>query len=420
MSRKFYLNVNGIMKETCEINIDDLRWLYKDYEKRNGKLPTTNDGKLCNNLPQQRIIKKIMEDNNISYNEFLLEFGKVYHARADVRYYDKYVEKFKKVCKTKNRTLKDDELVNNKYGLPNGKFFVDYCPDKNVKTYIDFCLWCGLEYKTRKIDKEFVDNALIELQNKNGKDYIITKNDITTDKIGFSEIVVFRLYGNLGNAKKRLGLNCGKKKSKPKNFEEYKEKLDYALSIHDSKFIDWKYLESVNIPFSDRNISHKSMIKSFKDNNMDFYAYIKSKGFVMNQSKYSSTYIFDDGELVKSNYEYLFSKYLKECGLIYNKDYKRDIMYKTIDNTIKRKINCDYLINDTYIEIGGVLNPQTDNWKNEYYDIDRKLKYKEELINKEDILVRNNCKYIILFPYDFKEDMKFKDKIKHIIERAVI
>ena len=92
-------------------------------------------------------------------------------------------------------------------------------------------------------------------------------------------------------------------------------------------------------------------------------------------------------------------------------------MYKTIDTSIKRKINCDYLINNTYIEIGGVLNPLTENWKDEFYDTDKKLKYKEELINKENILIKNNCKYILLFPYDFREDMKFKDKINKTIEK---
>ena len=92
-------------------------------------------------------------------------------------------------------------------------------------------------------------------------------------------------------------------------------------------------------------------------------------------------------------------------------------MYKTIDKNLNgRKINCDYLINNIYIEIAGVLNPISKNWRTEEYDSDIKNKYRDKMIWKENILLNNNCNYIFLFKDDF-ENGNYKNIINKIIER---
>lgn len=45
MPNAVMLNVNGIRKKSTEINYEDLVWLYKNFEKNYGRVPTTNDGK---------------------------------------------------------------------------------------------------------------------------------------------------------------------------------------------------------------------------------------------------------------------------------------------------------------------------------------------------------------------------------------
>ena len=331
--------------------------------------------------------------------------------------YNKYVLKYKELCKKENRVIKSNELFNNKYGLPNMSYFIKYCTDKNVKTFRDFTKWCGLiRTENYRMTKEEVSKILLEYQFKIGVNNPITENDITLDKVGFSMIVIKRLYGTLIKAKEEIGLNLDVHTYEGNSFEYYKNKLDYVLNKLNTKIISWNDLENYKIE-NDNNINHKSMMKSFNDKGLDFYAYIKEKGFIMNQNLFSSKFVFDDGEKTLSNYEYLFSRYLKELGLIYKKDYLRDVMYKTIDKNLNgRKINCDYLINNIYIEIAGVLNPISKNWRTEEYDSDIKNKYRDKMIWKENILLNNNCNYIFLFKDDF-ENGNYKNIINKIIER---
>lgn len=408
------LNVNGKMIESKKLTINDLEWLYRDFMLKNGRVPNTNDGLAKNNLPQQRIISKIMKDNNLSYSDFVSKLGKRSHVRSDIRFYNEYVEKFISIYKDKK--LQTSDLMNNEYGLPSASWLISNCPDSNVKTYGDFVRWCGLEYADKRISKEFVDNKLIELQSKIG-DIPITQSLIKSEDLGFSMIVIKRLYGTLSNAKIQLGLNTDKYKQPTTSFEDYKKKIDYVLDNTKDKFITWKYIESYKIPFSNRNICHKSIVKSFRENGMDFYAYLKSRGYCMNQNLFSSKYIFDDGEKVLSTFEYTYSTFLKnELNLKYNIDYKRDVMYKTMLNAPNKKINCDYIINDCYIEIAGIINPKTENWRVENYPSKIENEYRNKMLEKELILKNNKCNYIFLFPNDFEDD-RYKTKTYNLLNK---
>jgi hypothetical protein len=71
--------------------------------------------------------------------------------------------------------------------------------------------------------------------------------------------------------------------------------------------------------------------------------------------------LFDDGEKIYSKYEQMFSLYLRDLGLIYNKDYFRDVKYNTFsDINLKSGINCDYQINyggrTFYVELAGMIH----------------------------------------------------------------
>ena len=128
---------------------------------------------------------------------------------------------------------------------------------------------------------------------------------------------------------------------------------------------------------------------------------------------------FPDGEHVTSQFEYMFSKYLKDYGLKYNVDYFRDVKYSTFIPEYKNNMNCDYEIhiNDKiiYVEIAGIIEA----YKEWYYknkpitNSNRKEKYRQKLMEKEEMLKSHNLIYFILFPCDLT-----KDNFKNILENG--
>lgn len=128
---------------------------------------------------------------------------------------------------------------------------------------------------------------------------------------------------------------------------------------------------------------------------------------------------FPDGEHVTSQFEYMFSKYLKDYGLKYNIDYFRDVKYSTFIPEYKNNMNCDYVIhtNDKtiYIEIAGIIEA----YKEWYYsnksitNSNRKEKYRQKLMKKEKMLKSHNLTYFISFPCDLT-----KDNFKNILENS--
>lgn len=370
-------------------------------------------------MPQGRIINRVLLEKNITYNDFLLQFGKVSHVRAKVKDYEKYVDKYKQISSNLGRALTGQELTNNCYGLPHAEWFAKYCPDNNVKTYNDFVIWCGFESNNPKMDKYNVDCKLIELEKLLGRP--ITKNDITLENVGFSMIVVNRLYGTLSKAKQELGL-MKSVSSKPESFEFYREKLDYILESIKSQtnrnFISWHDIERGK--YCEYTINHKTLVKAFNAEGIDIFSYIKSKGFMMNPSNFSNHYTFDDGERVVSTMEYDFSTHIRSLGYNYNFDYFRDVKYKTFTNEMSN-MNCDYkiMVGDIplYIEIAGIIYLCIDSdWHTHEFSSKNEMIYRNKMIRKEKLLQENNCHYLFLFGDDMHTD-RYKIMLKETIDK---
>lgn len=385
---------------TTDITYEDLIILYKQYIDVYGEAPVFSKCDIKHNMPQGRIINRVIAEEGITYNDFLLQFGKVSHVRTESKNYDFYVQRFKEVSDKLGHAIIQQELFNNSYGLPNPNWFVKYCPDEKVKTYDDFVQWCGYESNKLKKDDEMIGQKLIELENKLGRH--ITKNDITLENVGFSEIVVARVYGSLNKAKKKLGL-LPTPPVQPLPFEYYKKRLDETLenikSHTNRDIISWCDIESeLNNPYS---IEHKTLTKSFKREGIDIFAYIKSKGFMMNPNNFSFHYTFDDGERVVSSMEYEFSEYLRSLGYEYGKDYFRDVLYKTFSNE-KTKMNCDYkiMVNGVplYVEIAGIIyNCKENGWRNHTFPSKQEKDYQQKMLKKEQRLVESGQHFLFLF-----------------------
>lgn len=405
------LSVDGNKKLSTELLYDDLAWLYRNYINHYGKVPTIADCVSKNNLPQGRIVNKILNQNNITYNDFINQFGKYSHVRTKSKDYDLFVKKFKDVCNLLNKTLTINELKNNAYGLPSASWFIKYCPDKTVKTYNDFLIWCGYDAHNSAIDKDYIIIKLKQYEKDLHRP--IVQADITYDKIGFSMIAINRIWGGLSKCKENIGL-MSTPTSRPESFEYYKNNLDsilYDLKKQKTRsFISWKDIENSSIC----KVNHKTLIKSFNKENVDLFAYIKSQGFLMNPSSFSYHYTFDDGERVLSSMEYDFSLYLRQLGLQYNVDYLRDIPYKTFTNVNKSsKMTCDYKINNLYIEIAGIIK-YFDDWRTHVYSSQKENEYRDKMIIKQELLFQNNVDYLFLFPDDFIDE-----EYKKILERRL-
>ena len=393
-------------------------WLFKDYENKHGTLPTTKDMNLKNNLPQSRILNNILKCANKTYCDFFSDLGKTSHVRCDKKDYDIFLKRYLSICNDIGRALREDELNKNNYPLPSINFFVKYCPDKNVKTYNDFVLWCGFNSNKLKKDDDFVSNSLIDLEKKLGRPII--KEDITLENVGFTNIVVTRIFGSLSNAKKQLNLKETKPKSKY-SFDEYCEILkETLLNIKDKTGrtdISWSDIENPIYYKNNKAINHKTYMNIFKKNNADIYLYIKNLGFSLGKKYFSNFYIFEDGERTTSSLEYDFSKFLRdEYNFIYGKDYYRNVMYKEFTNH-NGKMDCDYCIHinnrKIYIELAGMIyNPINGGWRNHTYSSKRENGYRDKMIEKENLLIRSNCDYLFLFSADFKNN-KYKSILKN-------
>ena len=128
-------------------------------------------------------------------------------------------------------------------------------------------------------------------------------------------IVINRLFGGLNNAKKEIGL-MKTPQSHYIDFEHYKNILDEILEnilINTGRnIITWYDIEN---PINNKyKTKHKTFKIAFERENLDVFAYIKSKGFSMNPNSMGHHYTFDDGERTVSSMEFEFSNYLRSLG----------------------------------------------------------------------------------------------------------
>ena len=412
------LKVGDIKKYSTELTYNDLMLLYKEYKIKNGNLPTTDDCREENNLPDANIVKRILKKESVLYADFLYELGKRKNNRRNVCDYNTYVDRFIEISKNKGKPVTTIELNNNTYSLPSYEYFIKYCPDKTVSNYEDFIRWCGLDPIFNRFSKDDVVSILLDFQKKLGRP--LSVNDITLDNVGFTLNILLKYFKNFNSFKNECGLELSPPSNKPMSFDECKKKLDkilHDISLKtDRRHIKWKDIETGC--FSDTRIDHTTILKCFERKNMDAFSYIKSQGFMMNPSSFSFHYTFDDGECVVSSMEYEFSSYLRSLGFEYKKGYYRNVLYKTFSDE-QSKMNCDYkiMIDGTplYVEIAGIIyNCKDDSWRDHKFASKKENEYRDKMIKKEKRLIESGQHFLFLF----KTEM-FNDEYKTILQNEI-
>ena len=398
------LVLNNKIISIKDVSLNDLYELVQIYVDKNNHYPTVIDFNNSNNLPCWETASKLLKKNNISIKEFFEEpddINRKRTARAQVEFYDKYVDIFKQEF-IKNGYINGDDLRNNNLGIPTPQWLVNHCPDKKVKTYNQFIEWCGFKPNVN-ISKQKAIEIIYEMQLKLTRP--ICAEDFKNPQEGELGIrTVRRIWGETHIMQKELGLQITGKHADKYTKEEIVKLLDDFLN---------QILEKEN-----RNIITYKDLRSYIPLDIKTYSryldcpireYLLNKGFDMPNEGNGLNYIFKDGEKVRSQPELEFSNYIRNIlKLQYNIDYFRDVKYKTFTQCSKNS-NCDYVIDykgrKIYIEVVGILKPEKKTtFRTDIYNSKSKEKYRRNLVDKENMFINAGLEYYILFTCDLNDE----------------
>ena len=332
------------------------------------------------------------------------------NMQYQVENYNYYVNQFKEISIQNGKKISSSNLK--KYNLPDYRWFLKHCPNPEIKCWNDFLIWVGF-----CIGDMSMEDAKVLIYNYSDQ----LKRPLMYDDFRGSNPLIPSIsyinshWGSLNKMKNDLGLEIIQENMSDKQLskDEFIKQMEVIFNIsknNDIQFITRNFIDAI----SDTNNSCSLDKYSHRYFNMSLSDYIKSCGFESGKCGCGCIYRFDDGELTSSQYEYLFSKYLRSIGLIYQKDYFRSVRYSDFIKDYKGMMDCDYVINfnnnTIYIEIPGII----EYYKSWYYD-DKKIssseskeKYRQKIKLKENLLKSNNLKYFLLFPCDLTKDNLIK------------
>ena len=323
----------------------------------------------------------------------------------DKNKYNEYVARYIKISEDMDRTIPYGELKS--YDLPDGRWLIVNCPDKTVDTWAKFVAWCG--FASDGLTKEQVVNLILRKAKELNRPLMY--NDFRGHgcyNVSFGHIK--RYFGTMNKMKEELGFEIVQPqmiKVNQESFDNTMRILKQYLLDNNKDFITTSEWSSLHF---DGFYKFPSIAKFVEENyHMSLKEYLLTQGIRTGEAGEGLTHKFYDGEITTSQFEYMFSSYLRKYGLQYNIDYFRNVRYSTFCEYNGTK-DCDYVINyndkTICIEIAGII----EEYKNHYYSdkpiqsSKSKEKYRQKLKEKEQLLISNNYIYFILFPCDLTEE----------------
>lgn len=238
--------------------------------------------------------------------------------------------------------------------------------------------------------------------------------------------VIWRIWGTFTNMIKDLGLPEHDYYYKPydKNYHSHKDIINTIKIVCDAVKLEGRTI----VMYSDfkkiTTVEVATIKRHCKLDNTSLNVLIESYGCKLQQAGNGLNHIFDDGEKVVSKYEYDFSNFLKNNGLVYNIDYFRNIPYKSLDESYNGNMNCDYVIilngQKVYIELAGILGNKSHQaaYRNDIQiNSESKELYRQKLYQKRDIFERNNLNYYILLKDEMNENT-YKNILNKYLQEA--
>jgi hypothetical protein len=396
-----------------------------DFYNNNDRFPKYNEFTVKNGFDFSYAKFSILCKENDSTPQD--EYAKIdcFKSEPNIKYYDKYLERLLYIINNvdsgigSNLSKLSQGDYCKKYGLPNYRWFIDNCPDKSVHNDVTFKEFAGI--KQRFLTKEqCIENILkmseefdrpLKYDDFRNKQY----NKVTVD-------MVKRYWGSLNKMKEELGLEI----IQPQMIKITQESFDRTIRIlkqyledNNKEFITTTEWNSLNF---DGFYKYLSVSKFVEENlHMPLPDYLLTQGIRMGEAGEGIKNIFDDGEITTSQFEYMFSSFIRRMGFRYNVDYFRNVRYSTFCDDYSGMRDCDYVIkhnNQTiYIEIAGIIG----QYKPFYYSdkpitsSKSKEQYRQKLKDKEQLLISNNHIYFILFPCDLTEE-----NIEQVIKNPTI
>lgn len=316
------------------------------------------------------------------------------------------------------------EVFTSKNGMPSTTAYV-HAFGGNMKDWLSLCGYDLADYERYKaetrennhLSKNECVKIIYSMQEKLDRPLMYADFHITTkDTLGITEVK--RHWGSLNKMKKELGLeitqeNMMDKALTKERFDKEVEQISDYLKNDNRDFITTREIDM--LPFCSGYLAlHRGCMRHYHVNLPDF---LIDRGIVFGKRGRGLSHTFDDGECATSQYEYIFSRYLREYGFRYGDDYLRDVKYSLFVSDYDGNMNCDYVIHHNnrtiYIEIAGVI----DEYKKWYY-LDKpisksksKEEYRQKLRLKERLLQSEQLEYYFLFPCDLT-----KDVLKMILE----
>lgn len=430
---------------------EQLLQLLHDFKEKYGRVPSSTDINKEEGYPRGSIYTYRFG----SFQNALKLAGLKREKIKNDKYSDEYLMKcYKEIVNYYNRQpslTEINEYVKNKKGFPSARTFAS-----RFDGIDNLHKLCGFEAEKNGMSyqKDFLLNELKRFYKENGR--VPTSSEFDKANTGYpSRKTYSKYFGSFNNALILAGFTPKnntnpKAKPMPDGVKEYnKENLRYFFF----KFIDefgkvptvkemekakgyptrqayrkvfgsWNQamiefgFEPRNMQYTDEELKEAFLsfvekhgrIPSYKEfNNSEypsFWCYqqrfgswnnaVKAYGFEPNNEGLGFVYRFEDGELVKSKYEFDVSTYFRKNNIKYD----RDVPYKKYIKNYKGRKNCDYVIDykgsELFIEIAGLY---TDNKNKSYVEKDYIRRFNDKL----KLLEKSNLNYFVLYPKDFKE-----------------
>lgn len=349
------------------------------------------------------------------------------HRKFNSSDFDYYVSEYIRKSEELGKAISHAVLRKEPFNLPDARWYINLCPDKSVTNWREFEDWCGF-YVHKLITKEKATRFIYKMQEN--LDRPLMYDDFRgTGCYQVSIDIVNKYWGSMNKMKEALGLEIVQESMVDRNLD--KDSFDKMLCeiiefVHNDNrdFITTSEIDS-NKEWLNAYSLRRTAIKYY---NRPFVDLLSDKGIKLGKQGEGINFTFDDGERTSSQFEYMFSKFLRNNGFEYNKSYFRDIRYSTFIDDYKKLMNCDYVISvngeNIYIEIAGII----ECFKEWYYEDKQitcsksKENYRLKLREKEKMLKRQGLKYFILFPCDLTNDNFLKIvtnpslELKHEIE----
>lgn len=326
-----YYSDKGFKVKEGNYSYDEILEGIGKFVKIHNKFPKTHEFKSVNGLPAYGYTVKVLKDNGETLNDVATRFDIGRHLKTEG--YDYWLQKLKDLGKEigfKNITHNNIS----EYNLPSIKWFLQECPNDNVKNFNDFKRY-ELEYfDNLNLTKDEVTRRIYLMQSKLNRPLMYDDFRSPEDStVGITIIIKF--WGTMNKMKSELGLEVNQEDmlSKEKSKEEMLDDLEKLIKVNN------RLPSSKEINACDFTNCCASYYKYFGGINEAFL----TLGYKPNKKSISIHLTNDE---IKSMYK----DYIEDNGVVISYELAKKIYSLPSPTTVTRRFKCSW--NEFIISLG--------------------------------------------------------------------